>query len=410
MQMKCRTHSTFEVDDDVFGLTDDEKQFRRMVFQFAQKELDPQTTYEIDKTNSFPGFRDFVRKCGQLGLLGITCPAEYGGSEGSYMMQVIAGEELSRCSPSVSLSLGAHSYLCTDQIVRHGTEEQKLKYLPRLNCGDLIGCLAMSEAEAGSDVVSMTTKAVRAQPEDPVNSEWIIDGSKFWITNGPIADVAVVYAKTSSVPGKPQHGVTAFIVDTKDLPGFRQGEPLDKLGHRGSATGELVFEGCRLPADAVLGKEGKGVYVLMSGLDFERLVLASGPVGIMQHACDVVFDYVHQRRAFGQRIGEFQLIQAKLADMYSRLSACRCYVYHVARACDRAGHVSPKDCAGVALYCSEAATQVALDAIQCLGGNGYVNDYPTGRMLRDAKLYEIGGGTSEIRRLIIGRALNAEYR
>jgi len=404
--LKRRSFSTFDVDDNVFGLTEDEKQFRRMISQFLQNELDSQKAYEIDKSNSFPEFADFLRKCGELGLVGVTCPAEYGGSGGSFMMQVILGEEFARRSPSVSLSFGAHSSLCMDRIVRHGTENQKLKYLPRLNRGEMIGCLAMSEAEAGSDVVSMTTRARRENPDDP-NSDWILDGSKFWITNGPVADLAVVYAKTSFVAGKPQRGITAFLVEA-GVEGFRRGKPLDKLGHRGSPTGEIIFEECRLPADAVLGKEGKGVYVLMTGLDYERLVLASGPVGIMQHACDVVFDYVHQRKAFGQRIGEFQLIQAKMADMYSRLSACRSYVYQVARACDR-GFVNPKDCAGVALHAAEAATKVTLDAIQCLGGNGYVNDYPTGRMLRDAKLYEIGGGTSEIRRMIIGRALNAQY-
>jgi len=397
-----RHGSTYEVDDEVFGLTEEERAFRQMVFSLAQKELSPQIAYEIDKNNSMPNMREFWRQLGDLGLLGITAPADYGGSEGSYLMHCIAIEELSRFSGAIALSYGAHSNLCVNQICRHGNEEQKDKYLPKLNSGEYFGALAMSEPEAGSDVVSMKTRAEKK------GDYYVLNGSKFWITNGPDADVLVVYAKTDPHNPKPQRGISTFLVE-KGMEGFKTAQKLDKLGMRGSNTCELIFEDCKVPESHVMGGIGQGVYILMSGLDIERLVLAAGPVGLMQAACDIVFEYVHVRKAFGQRIGEFQLIQGKMADMYTRLSACRSYLYSVARACDN-GHAAPMDCAGVILYCAENATQVALDAIQCLGGNGYINDYPTGRILRDAKLYEIGAGTSEIRRLIIGRALNSLYK
>jgi len=397
-----RHGSTYEVDDEVFGLTEEERAFRQMVFSLAQKELSPQIAYEIDKNNTMPNMREFWRQLGDLGLLGITVPADYGGSEGTYLMHCIAIEELSRCSGAIALSYGAHSNLCVNQISRHGNDEQKAKYLPKLNSGEFFGALAMSEPEAGSDVVSMKTRAEKK------GDYYVLNGSKFWITNGPDADVLVVYAKTDPNNPKPQRGISTFLIE-KGMEGFYTAQKLDKLGMRGSNTCELIFEDCKVPESHVMGGIGQGVYILMSGLDIERLVLAAGPVGLMQAACDIVFEYVHVRKAFGQRIGEFQLIQGKLADMYTRLSACRSYLYNVARACDN-GHIAPMDCAGVILYCAENATQVALDAIQCLGGNGYINDYPTGRILRDAKLYEIGAGTSEIRRLIIGRALNAKYK
>jgi len=300
------------------------------------------------------------------------------------------------------LTYGAHSNLCINQISRNGTEEQKMKYLPKLCSGEHMGALAMSEPGSGSDVVSMKTRA------DKKGDYYVLNGNKFWITNGPDADVLIIYAKTDPNNSKPQHGITAFLVE-KDTPGFSTAQKLDKLGMRGSNTCELVFEDCKVPAKNILGHLNKGVYVLMSGLESERLVLAAGPVGIMQSCCDTAFDYAHTRKQFDQRIGEFQLIQGKMADMYTTMNACRSYLYNVARACDR-GHASNKDCAGIILYTAEKATQMALDAIQILGGNGYINDYPTGRYLRDAKLYEIGAGTSEVRRQIIGKSLNYEYR
>jgi len=397
-----RHGSTYEVDDVVFGLTEEERSFRQMVFNLAQKELSPEIAHAIDKNNSMPNFREFWRQLGDLGLLGITAPSDYGGSEGSYLMHCIAIEEMSRFSGAIALSYGAHSNLCVNQICRHGNDEQKVKYLPKLCSGEFVGALAMSEPDAGSDVVSMKTRAEKK------GDYYVLNGNKFWITNGPDADVLVVYAKTDPSNAKPQHAISTFLIE-KGMEGFKTAQKLDKLGMRGSNTCELIFEDCKVPASHVMGELGKGVYILMSGLDIERLVLAAGPVGLMQAACDIVFEYVHIRKAFGQRIGEFQLIQGKLADMYTRLSACRSYLYSVARACDQ-GHNNAMDCAGVILYCAENATQVALDAIQCLGGNGYINDYPTGRILRDAKLYEIGAGTSEIRRLIIGRALNSMYK
>ncbi|KAL0266471.1 UNVERIFIED_CONTAM: hypothetical protein PYX00_008992 [Menopon gallinae] len=392
----------YPVDDNIFGLNDDQKALRETIFNFAQKELAPHAK-DIDKNNTFPKLREFWKQLGELGTLGITAPVEYGGTGGSYLDHCIIMEEISRASGAIALSYGAHSNLCVNQIRRNGSEEQKQKYLPKLCSGEHIGALAMSEPGSGSDVVSMRLKAEL----DPSGKFYKLNGNKFWITNGPDADVLVVYAKTS-FDCKPQHGITAFIIE-KNFPGFSTAQKLDKLGMRGSNTCELIFEDCIVPAENMLGPVNKGVYVLMSGLDYERLVLAAGPVGLMQAACDTAFEYVHVRKQFGNRIGEFQLLQGKMADMYTTLSACRSYLYSVARSCD-VGKANKKDCAGVILYCGEKATRVALDAIQCLGGNGYINDYPTGRILRDAKLYEIGAGTSEIRRTLIGRALNDEYK
>ncbi|XP_061110217.1 isovaleryl-CoA dehydrogenase, mitochondrial isoform X1 [Conger conger] len=396
--------SAVPVDDVVNGLTDEQIQLRQTIQRFCQEQLAPFAD-EIDKSNEFKGMREFWRKMGDLGVLGITAPLELGGSGLGYLDHVIVMEEMSRISAAVSLSYGAHSNLCINQLVRHGNEAQKEKYLPKLITGEHVGALAMSEPNAGSDVVSMKLKAKK---ED---NHYVLTGNKFWITNGPDADVLVVYAKTE--PEAVARGITAFIVE-KGMPGFSTAQKLDKLGMRGSNTCELIFEDCKVPKlcfpeENVLGQLNKGVYVLMSGLDLERLVLSAGPLGIMQAVLDYAIPYMHVREAFGQRIGHFQLLQGKMADMYTRLSACRQYVYNVARACDK-GHFSAMDCAGVILYCAENATQVALDGIQCLGGNGYINDYPMGRFLRDAKLYEIGAGTSEVRRLVIGRAFNAMYK
>lgn len=397
-----RNHGAYyPIDDTVFGLTEEQRQLRKTVFDFAQKELAPKAA-EIDKENSFSELREFWKKMGHMGLLGITADPDYGGSGMGYFDHVLVMEELSRAAGGIALSYGAHSNLCVNQINRNGTLEQKEKYLPKLCTGEHMGALAMSEPGSGSDVVSMKLKA------DKVGDYYILNGNKFWITNGPDADVLVVYAKTDPKASKAQHGVSAFIVE-KGMKGFSTAQKLDKLGMRGSNTCELIFEDCKIPASNMLGKLNKGIYVLFSGLDLERLVLAAGPVGLMQAACDAAFEYVHVRKQFNTRIGEFQLMQGKIADMYCTLNACRSYLYCVARACDL-GHFNNKDCAGVILYCAEKATQVCLDAIQCLGGNGYINDYPTGRLLRDAKLYEIGAGTSEIRRLVIGRALNIEYK
>ncbi|MFA5959414.1 MAG: isovaleryl-CoA dehydrogenase [Tatlockia sp.] len=368
---------------------------RDSVYQFAQKEIAPLAA-EIDKSNQFPA--PLWQKLGQMGLLGITVSEEYGGANMGYLAHVIAMEEISRASASVGLSYGAHSNLCVNQIYLNGTKEQKTRYLPRLISGEYVGALAMSESNSGSDVVSMQLKAQLQ------GDSYLLNGTKMWITNGPDADVLVVYAKTDKEAGS--KGITAFLIE-KDFPGFHTAQKLDKLGMRGSNTCELVFEACRVPVENVLGEVNQGVRVLMSGLDYERTILAAGPVGIMQACLDAVLPYVHERKQFNQPIGQFQFIQGKLADMYTELSASRAYLYAVAKACDL-GKVSRKDAAGVILYTSERATQMALQAIQILGGNGYINEYVTGRLLRDAKLYEIGAGTSEIRRMLIGRELFKE--
>lgn len=390
----------FPINDDIYGLTEEQKQLRQTVFNFVQKELAPKAQ-EIDKTNNFADMRKFWKQMGDLGLLGATVSTELGGSGLGYFEHCLIIEEVSRASGSIALSYGAHSNLCVNQIARNGNDEQKAKYLPKLMSGDHIGALAMSEPGAGSDVVSMKLKAEKK------GDYYVLNGNKFWITNGPDADVLVVYAKTNANTSKPQHGISTFLIE-RGMPGFKTGPKLDKFGMRGSSTCELIFEDCKVPAKNLLNGENKGVYVLMSGLDLERLVLAAGPLGLMQASCDIAFEYAHLRKAFGQPIGKFQLLQGKMADMYTTMNACRSYLYSTAKAVD-AGIVSSKDCAGVILYLAEKATQVALDAIQILGGNGYINDYPTGRIMRDAKLYEIGAGTSEIRRLIIGRSLNEEY-
>ena len=368
---------------------------RQTLSQFAAQEIAPRAA-EIDRNNDFPN--DLWSKLGELGLLGITIPEEYGGSGMGYLAHAIAMEEISRASASVGLSYGAHSNLCLNQIRLNGTEAQKQQYLPSLCSGEHVGALAMSEPNAGSDVVSMRLRAERQ------GDDFVLNGNKMWITNGPDANVYVIYARTDPEAGS--KGITAFIVE-RDTLGFSRSPKLDKLGMRGSNTCELVFENCRIPATQILGEIGAGVRVLMSGLDYERAVLAGGPVGILQACLDVALPYVHEREQFGQSIGEFQLVQGKLADMYARCSASRAYLYAVCGALDR-GEQSRKDAAAVILYTAEAATQSALDAIQLLGGNGYINDYPTGRLLRDAKLYEIGAGTSEVRRMLIGRELFAD--
>ncbi len=368
---------------------------RASVRDFAADKVAPLAA-EIDRTDRFP--IELWPDMGALGLFGITVEEEYGGAGMGYLAHCVAMEELSRASASVGLSYGAHSNLCVNQIRRNGSAAQKRKYLPKLISGEHVGALAMSEPDAGSDVVSMRLRA------DKMGDRWLLNGTKLWITNGHYADTLVVYAKTR--PNAGARGITAFLIE-KGFAGFRPAQKLDKLGMRGSPTSELVFEDCAVPDDNVLGAVNEGVRVLMSGLDYERAVLAAGPLGIMQACLDLVVPYVHDRKQFGQPIGEFQLIQGKLADMYTGMNACKAYVYAVARACDH-GRTARKDAAGAILYAAEAATRMALDAVQILGGNGYINDYPAGRLLRDAKLYEIGAGTSEVRRMLIGREIFTE--
>jgi len=378
-----------------FGLGEDADMLRQSVSGFAATEIAPRAA-DIDRDNDFP--KDLWRKMGDLGLLGITVGEEYGGAEMGYLEHCVAVEEISRASASVGLSYGAHSNLCVNQINRNGNDDQRGRYLQKLVTGEHVGALAMSEPGAGSDVVSMRLKAEKK------GDRYVLNGNKMWITNGPDADVYVIYAKTDMNAGS--KGITAFLVE-RGFGGFRQAQKLDKLGMRGSNTCELVFEDVEVPAENVLGGEGRGVKVLMSGLDYERAVLAAGPLGIMQACMDIVIPYLHERKQFGKSIGEFQLMQGKLADMYTTMNAAKSYVYAVARACDR-GETARKDAAGAILYAAEKATWMTLEAIQCLGGMGYINDTPTGRLLRDAKLYEIGAGTSEIRRWLIGRELFEE--
>ncbi len=378
-----------------FGLGDDIDALRESVRRFSADRIAPQAA-EIDRSNNFP--MPLWRELGDLGLLGITAPEGYGGSGMGYLAHCVAMEEISRASASVGLSYGAHSNLCVNQIIRNASQAQRERYLPKLISGEHVGALAMSEPGAGSDVVSMKLRAEKR------GDRYVLNGNKMWITNGPDADVLVVYAKTDPEAGS--RGITAFLIE-KGFKGFSTAQKLDKLGMRGSNTCELVFTDCEVPEENVMGTVGRGVNVLMSGLDYERVVLSGGPLGIMAACLDVVVPYLHERKQFDRPIGEFQLMQGKVADMYVALNACRAYVYAVAAACDR-GETTRKDAAGCILYSAECATKLALEAIQALGGNGYINDYPTGRLLRDAKLYEIGAGTSEIRRMLIGREIFQE--
>ncbi|MEE2920315.1 MAG: isovaleryl-CoA dehydrogenase [Pseudomonadota bacterium] len=378
-----------------FDLGETADMIRETVASFAQNELAPRAA-EIDRTDTFP--RDLLPKMGELGLLGITVEEDWGGTGLGYLEHVVAMEEISRASASVGLSYGAHSNLCVNQLRRWGNDDQKSRYLPKLISGEHLGALAMSESGAGSDVVSMKLRAEKK------GDRYVLNGTKMWITNAPDADTLVVYAKTEPEAGS--RGITAFLIE-RGFKGFSVAQKLDKLGMRGSETGELVFDNCEVPEENVMGPLNGGVGVLMSGLDYERAVLSAGPTGIMQACMDVVIPYIHDRKQFGQSIGEFQLIQGKVADMYVQMNAAKAYVYAVAKACDR-GETTRKDSAGAILYAAETATKLALDAIQILGGNGYINEYPTGRLLRDAKLYEIGAGTSEIRRWLIGRELFGE--
>ncbi|MFS1422116.1 isovaleryl-CoA dehydrogenase [Shewanella sp. 10N.286.48.B5] len=380
-----------------FGLGEDVDMLRDAVHDFASNEIAP-IAAQVDQDNAFPNHMWPV--LGEMGLLGVTVPEEYGGANMGYLAHVVAMEEISRASASIGLSYGAHSNLCVNQINRNGSAEQKAKYLPKLVSGEHIGALAMSEPNAGSDVVSMKLSA-RKQGDS-----YILNGNKMWITNGPDADTLVIYAKTDADKGP--HGITAFIVE-KTFKGFSTAQKLDKLGMRGSNTCELVFENCEVPEENILGGLNNGVKVLMSGLDYERVVLSGGPLGIMNACMDIVMPYIHEREQFGKSIGQFQLVQGKLADMYTGMNAAKSYIYNVAKSCDR-GETTRKDAAGAILYSAELATKMSLDAIQLLGGNGYVNEYATGRLLRDAKLYEIGAGTSEIRRMLIGRELFNESK
>ncbi|XP_046908611.2 isovaleryl-CoA dehydrogenase, mitochondrial [Dermatophagoides farinae] len=409
-----RTPSITWNSDILHGLTPEQMEFRQMVRDFAQKELPEELVKKIDRDGSYNDFRVFWKKLGSMGLLGITAPVEYGGLGLDYFNHVLSMEELSRCAGGLALSYGAHSNLCINQISLHGNDEQKARFLPHLIDGSFVGSLAMSETTSGSDVTSMRTTAKKPKKD---SDYYVLNGHKFWITNGPEADVVFVYAKTS------EKGITSFLVE-KGMEGFSVGQVIDKLGMKGSPTSELLFDNVKIPEKNIVGKIDGGVYILMSGLDSERLVLSGGPLGLMQAACELAFTYVHERKQFAKPIGSFQIVQGKIADMYSKLSMCRAYLYNVSRALDqykknqrkqnpnnkRPGP-SPytKDCAAVILTLAEASTKIALDTIQLLGGNGYTNDYPAGRILRDAKLYEIGAGTSEIRRWLIGRELNKEY-